>query len=110
MVDPLPFQFTGRGFDQCELYLNHLLSSDLNEFDLSNALLECDWNDASFICKLQDQFLQPWQFKNDRSIVHTKCLTILGGYYPDFVIQLHDKLLDLCLSFVEVMNLTEFPY
>lgn len=104
MVDPLPFQFTGRGFDQCELYLNHLLSSELNETELCNALLECDWNDGAFISKLQDQFLQPWQFKSERSTVHTKCLTVLAGFYPEFVVQLHDKLLDLCLSFVEVMS------
>lgn len=102
VVDPVPFQFNFKTVDQKEVYINYILSSELNDEELSNALLELDWNDHDTIKLLQEQFLQPWMHQVERAEIHAKCMLRLNIYYPSIFCTIFDKLMDNFYSTIEV--------
>ena len=80
------------------------MSSEINENELSTALLQLDWNDFDNIRLLQEQFLQPWQHQVERAKMHTKCLLISYCFYPSIICNIIDKIMDNFLNIVEVIS------
>ncbi len=102
VVDPVPFQFNFKTVDQKEVYINFLMSSELNDEELCAALLELDWNDADVIKILQEEFLQPWMYQVKRAEIQTKCMLRLNAYYPVLLSGIFDKLIDNFYAIIEV--------
>jgi hypothetical protein len=102
IVDPVPFQFNFKTVDQKEVYINYIMSSDLNDEELTDALLELDWNDRDVIKLLEEQFLQPWMHQVERSEIHSKCMLRLNVHYPAILCSIFDKLMDNIYYTIEV--------
>lgn len=102
VVDPAPFHFNIQTVDQKEVYINFLMSSELDEHELTTALLQLDWNDYDTIKLLQEQFLQPWMHQIERADIHAKCLLRLYSYYPSIICNILERLMDNFLAIVEV--------